>query len=342
MIRTVITKTPLRLPLGGGGTDLPAFVKEHGGFIFGASLDKFVYVTATQSHLNDGIFFSPINTEKNEIVSSSDKLENKLVREALQLTGFEKGIAISSAADIPFGTGLGSSGAFVIGLLHALYVLRGEKPTQEFLADRASHIFLARLGTAEGKQDPYLTALGGFSAFELDRENRVTLLPLSIAEETNKEFESRSLFFYTGATRQSAKILDAHQKKVTAGENTVLQYRHRVKEIGRKIKGVFEVGDMDGFGALLHEHWHAKKESSPGISVGVIDNLYDRAQENGMLGGKILGAGGGGFFMAFVKNGQQAVVRKVFQEADLREIDMKIGETGTKVLFDSADMRREK
>lgn len=332
MVWTVITKTPLRLPLGGGGTDLPAFVKEYGGFIFGASLDKFVYVTATQSHLSDSIFFSPLNIEKNEIVLSPDALENKLVREALRLTGFEKGIAISSAADISFGTGLGSSGAFVVGLLHALYVLRGEKPMQEFLADRASHIFLDRLGTAEGKQDPYLAALGGFSAFELDRENKVSFLPLAISEKTRCEFESRTLYFYTGVMRQSAKILDDHQKKVVAGEDAVLRYRHRVKEIGRKIKGAFEIGDMNGFGALLHEHWLAKKDSSFDMSVGIIDELYGRAQENGMLGGKILGAGGGGFFMAFVKNGQQDAVRKVFQEADLREIDMKISENGTEVI----------
>lgn len=333
MVWTVITKTPLRLPLGGGGTDLPAFVKEYGGFIFGASLDKFVYVTATQSHLNDGIFFSPLNTEKNEIVSSSDELENKLVREALQLTGFEKGVAISSAADIPFGTGLGSSGAFVVGLLHALYVLKGEKPTPEFLADRASHIFLARLGTAEGKQDPYLTALGGFSAFELDRENRVSFLPLAISEKTRREFESRALYFYTGAMRQSAKILDDHQKKAAAGEDAVLRYRHRVKEIGKKIKDAFETGDMDLFGLFLHKHWLAKKESSPGMSVGIIDALYEKAQGAGMLGGKILGAGGGGFFMAFVKNGQQNAVRKIFQEVGLREIDIKISENGTTVVY---------
>lgn len=332
MIKTVIAKTPLRLPLGGGGTDLPAFVKKHGGFIFGASLDKYVYVTVTQSYLNDGVFFSPLNTEKNEMAPSSDELENKLIREALRITGFEKGVVISSVANIPFGTGLGSSGAFVVGLLHALYVLKGEKPTAEFLADRASHIFLDRLGTAEGKQDPYLAALGGFSAFALDRENKISFLPLSISEETKKEFEMRSLFFYTGAARQSAKILDVHQKKVAAGEEAVLQYRHRVKEIGRKIKGAFEAGDMDLFGLLLHEHWLAKKDSAPGMSVGVIDELYGKARENGMLGGKILGAGGGGFFMAFVKNGQQNAARTVFQEAGLRKIDMKISEKGTEII----------
>lgn len=329
MIRTIITKTPLRLPLGGGGTDLPAYVKEYGGFIFGASLDKYVYVTVTHSLLYNGVFLSALHNEKNEIVATPDALENKLVREALKLTGFETGIIISSAADIPFGTGLGSSGAFVVGLLHALYILKGEKPTAEFLADRTSHIFLDRLGTAEGKHDPYCTALGGFTAFDLDRENRVTLLPVSISEKIKREFEARTLYFYTGATRQSAIILDAHQKKAAAGEEAVLQYRHRVKEIGKKIKTAFEAGDMNVFGALLHEHWLAKKESSPGMSVNVIDELYEKAQGAGMLGGKILGAGGGGFFMAFVKDGCQDTVRGVFQNAGLQRVNMKISEEGT-------------
>lgn len=335
MLRTVITKTSLRLPLGGGGTDLPAYVKEYGGFIFGASLDKYVFVTVTDSPLYNGIFLSASHNKKNEVVAAPDALENKLVCEALRITGFETGIIISSAADIPFGTGLGSSGAFVVGLLHALYVLKGEKPTAEFLADRASHIFLDRLGTAEGKQDPYCTALGGFTVFDLDRENRVMLLPLAVSEKTKKEFEERALFFYTGATRQSKVILDAHQKKAAAGEEAVLRYRHRVKEIGKKIKNAFEAGDTDVFGTLLHEHWLAKKESSPGMSVGVIDELYDKAQNAGMLGGKILGAGGGGFFMAFAKSGSQDSVRRVFQDTGLQEVSMKISEMGTEIIYSS-------
>jgi D-glycero-alpha-D-manno-heptose-7-phosphate kinase len=289
-------------------------------------------VTVTHSPLYNGLFLSALHNEKNEIVATPDALENKLVREALQLTGFEKGIVISSAADISFGTGFGSSGAFVVGLLHALYVLRGEKPAPEFLADRASSIFLERLGTAEGKQDPYLAARGGFSCFELDRENRVSFLPLAIRDETKKEFEARSLFFYTGTIRQSAKILDDHQKKATAGDDAVLRYRHRVKEIGRKIKDAFETGDLDRFGELLDNHWRAKKESSPGVSVGVIDEAYEKARGAGMLGGKILGAGGGGFFQAFVKDGQQNSVRRVFQDAGLQEIDMKISEKGTEII----------
>lgn len=334
MIRTVITKTPLRLPLGGGGTDLPAYVKEYGGFIFGASLNKYITVTVRRSTEFSGITVSDWygNTKKN--TSSPDEITNKLIREAVKLIGFSGGLEITSSANIVSGTGLGSSGAFLVGLLHALYVLRGEKPTAEFLADRASYIFLDRLGTAEGKQDPYLSACGGYIAFELDRENRVTILPLAIFDATKKEFEARTLYFYTGVQRSSAGILNDHQKKTLAGEEAVLRYRHRVKEIGRKIKDAFEAGDMDLFGLLLHEHWLAKKESSPGISIGIIDELYEKAQNAGMLGGKILGAGGGGFFMAFIKSGAENAIRAVCIRAGLREIPFQISRGGTTVKSD--------
>lgn len=334
MIRTVITKTPLRLPLGGGGTDLPAYVKEHGGFIFGASLNKHITVTIRQSPEFSGITVSDWygNIKKN--ISSPDEITNKLIREAVKLTGFSGGLEITSSANIVSGTGLGSSGAFVVGLLHALYVLRGEKPAPEFLADRASYVFLDRLSTAEGKQDPYLTACSGYVAFELDRDNHVSFLPLHIADTTKKEFEARTLYFYTGVQRSSAGILNDHQKKAMAGEEAVLRYRHRVKEIGWEIKKSFENGDMDHFGELLHDHWRAKKESSPGISIGMIDALYEKARAAGMLGGKILGAGGGGFFMAFTKPDAQNAVRAVCANAGLHEIPLKISEEGTTLKSD--------
>lgn len=334
-MRTVIVKTPLRLPLGGGGTDLPAYVKEHGGFIFGAAIDKFVYVTVTDSTLYNGIFVSALHDEKNEIRSQADAVENKLVREALRLTGWENGLVISSASDIIYGTGLGSSGAFMVGLLHALYALKNVPVSAEFLADRASHIFLDRLGMSEGKQDPYLAAMGGFTCFELDQDNMVFFQPLAIAPETQKEFEARSLYFYTGTRRESSAILDDHERRARAGDAAVLEYRHRVKEIGRKVKAAFEEGNMDWFGELLHEHWRAKKESSPGMSVGIIDEAYDSAREAGMLGGKLMGAGGGGFFLAFTKNGCQDAIRKVFSRAGAAEVSFKIHHQGSEILFDS-------
>lgn len=334
MVRTVITKTPLRLPLGGGGTDLPAFVKEHGGFIFGASLNKHITVTVRQSSEFHGITVSDWYGNTKENTSSLDEITNKLIREAVKLTGFSERLDISSSANVVSGTGLGSSGAFTVGLLHALYALKGERPDAEFLADRASHIFLDRLQSSEGKQDPYLAACGGYTVFELDRDNRVSFLPLIISDSTKKEFEARTLYFYTGVQRSSAGILNEHQKKVTAGEDAVLQYRHRVKEIGYEIKKSFEKGNLDHFGELLHDHWRAKKESSAGISIGTIDALYEKARSAGMLGGKILGAGGGGFFMAFVKPGAEDSVRSVCTGAGLREIPLRISEEGTMLKSD--------
>ncbi len=334
MIKTVITKTPLRLSLGGGGTDLPAYVKEHGGFIFGASLNRHITVTVRQSPVFEGITVSDWHGNTKENISSPDEITNTLIREAVKLTGFSKGLEITSFANVVSGTGLGSSGAFTVGLLHALYVLKGERPSAEFLADRASHIFLDRLQSSEGKQDPYLAACGGYTAFALDRDNRVTMLPLTISDFTKKEFEARTLYFYTGVQRLSTGILDEHQKKAAAGEEAVLTYRHRVKEIGQKIKQAFETGNLDRFGELLHAHWQAKKESSSGISIGTIDALYEKAREAGMLGGKILGAGGGGFFMAFVKPDAKDAVRAICVDAGLREIPFRISEEGTTLKSD--------
>ncbi|OGZ99503.1 MAG: hypothetical protein A3C07_04560, partial [Candidatus Sungbacteria bacterium RIFCSPHIGHO2_02_FULL_47_11] len=270
MIRTVIIKTPLRLPLGGGGTDLPAYVKEHGGFIFGASINKYVYVTVTHSSLFNDVTFSSAHDERNEMKFDPSGLENALAREALKLVGLTGGIVISTTSDVPYSTGLGSSGALLVGMLHALYVLKGENVTTEFLADRASHIFFECLGSSEGKQDPYLASLGGFSCFELDRKNTVAMLPLTISSATVRDFEARSLYFYTGIQRRSGLLLDEHQKKAAAGNEAVLNYRHRVKEIGRKIKAAFEQGDLDRFGMLLHDHWQAKKESTHGMSIGAV------------------------------------------------------------------------
>ncbi|MEK7082133.1 MAG: galactokinase [Patescibacteria group bacterium] len=336
-MRTVIVKTPLRLPLGGGGTDLPAYVKEHGGFIFGAAIDKYVYVTATHSPLHNGIFVSVPHEEQNEIKPYADAVKNTLVREALRLTGWERGLAISSASDIMYGTGLGSSGAFLVGLLHALYAMRGSATSKEFLAERASHIFINHLGSAEGKQDPYLASMGGFTCFELGRDNKVHFQPLAIAPETEKEFEARSLYFYSGARRESAVILKEHERRARAGDESVLEYRHRVKEIGREVKAAFEQGDMDRFGELLHEHWQAKKKSSSGMSVGIIDGAYDDARASGMMGGKLMGAGGGGFFMAFVKDGCQDAVRGVFARVGADEVSFKISRGGSEIIFDSGD-----
>lgn len=334
-MRTVIVKTPLRLPLGGGGTDLPAYVKKYGGFIFGAAVNKFVYVTVTRSPPYNGIFISAPHDEKNEIRTHRDGVENKLVREALRLTGWESGLVISSASDIIHGTGMGSSGAFLVGLLHALYVLRDTPVSKEFLADRASHVFLDCLTLSEGKQDPYLAAMGGFTCFDLDRDNNVYFQPLAVAPEVRKEFEARSLYFYTGVRRESAGILNDHQRRAAAGEEAVLAYRHRVKEIGRGVKDAFEQGNMDRFGELLHEHWQAKKESSLGMSIKMIEDLYDDAREAGMLGGKIMGAGAGGFFMAFAGEGRQHAVRRIFAGAGAEEVSFEISDQGSEVLFDS-------
>jgi D-glycero-alpha-D-manno-heptose-7-phosphate kinase len=326
----IVTRTPFRIPLGGGSTDLSAYYEKHGGFIFAVTINLYMYIAVNRSPVDDLIH---IKYRESEAVEKLSSLKHNLARGALTRTGFNKMIEISSMADVPDGTGLGSSGSYLVGLLNALHTLKGEKISRRQLAEEAFEIATKDLGLPDGKQDFYASSFGNFSVLEIGKDGKVVVSNAKISNKTQKKFEERTLLFYTGVRRSSVDILRDQQKKIKKNEKTALALKHKIKEIGRKIHRAFENDDLDLFGRLMDEHWEVKKQMSPKMSSDLFEEVYKRAKNKGVIGGKIMGAGGGGFFLVYCKNGTQKAVRKVFGVYKMREIPIKVDAGGTQVLL---------
>lgn len=324
----IVTRTPLRIPLGGGGTDLPSYYTRYGGFLISAAVDKYIYITVNR-RFEDSL---RVSYSKTEIVDSVDQIQHPIVREALKHLEIDSGIEITSIADVPSNTGLGSSSAFTVGLLNALHTYKKEKVSAKELADEACFIEIEKLQEPIGKQDQYLAALGGILCLEIDRLGQVKVEQLSLPENTLDLLESNTLLFYTGIKRSAGEILSAQNKSAASDGNGTLEAMHKIKEIGYQIEQSIQQGDLDKFGHLLEEHWQTKKKLSDKISQTQIDQWYQIAKEQGALGGKLMGAGGGGFFMFYCNNGKNNF-RKALQKAGLKEMRFRIDWEGSKVLF---------
>jgi len=326
----IITRTPFRLQLGGGSTDLPAYYEKYGGFIFAAAINLYMYIAVNRGPIDDLI---RLKYSESEEVSNLADIKNGFIRLALQYTGIGKGVEITSTADIPGGTGLGSSGSFLVGLLNALHSAKGENVSYEQLAEEGFEIAARHLNLPDGKQDFYAAALGDFSVLEISPNGKVDFRKANITQHTREEFEKRLLLFYSGIKRSSVNILEEQQYRVREENIDAIQLKHQTKAIGRQILSAFESGDLDKYGQLLHEHWELKKKMSTNMSSLLFNNLYNRARNRGALGGKIVGAGGGGFFMVFCHDGAQDEVRKIYDEANFKEISFKIEPSGTQVIL---------
>jgi D-glycero-alpha-D-manno-heptose-7-phosphate kinase len=255
-----------------------------------------------------------------------------LVRPALKVLNLNGSLEIVSMADIPAGTGLGSSGTYLVALLAALYELKREKVPTQALAEQACHIEMNLAGHPVGKHDHYLAAFGGITCLDIETDGRVRVSPLDVSITTVEEFRSTVLLFYTGVTRSSSDILEAQKQDTQQGDSMVVDSLHRTKELGYRIKAALEQGDLERFGLLLDEHWQNKKRRSGKISDPNIDRWYEMAQENGALGGKIMGAGGGGFFMFYCPNNRKARLRQALAAAGLREMPYDFDFEGAKVM----------
>jgi D-glycero-alpha-D-manno-heptose-7-phosphate kinase len=324
----ILTRTPFRIPLGGGGTDLPFYYSKHGGFIFSATIDKYMYILIHRPVVDDLIRVIYSRSEKVEKVS---QVQHDIVRAALQSMGIEKTIQIVSVADIPAGTGLGSSSAYAVGLLHGLHVLKKQYFSLESLAAEACRIEMDVLKKPIGKQDQYLSALGGFLVLEINREGAVSVRKASISDHTLDRLNENILFFYTGTSRSADEILRDQSAAARREESAVVESLHRIKEIGREILKSIEEGNLRRFGRLLHEHWTVKKNLSPKVSDPRIDRLYETARDCGVLGGKIMGAGGGGFFLFYIEEGHRRL-REAMKRENLREMRYRFDFEGTKLL----------
>jgi len=323
----IIVRSPLRISIGGGGTDLPSYYREHEGFLMAAAIDKYIYITINRPFL-EGIFlkYSEIENAKNIA-----DIKHKIIREILALENLKTPqIEITTLADIPAGTGLGSSGSFTTALIKALYSYRRKHIHQEELAELACHIEIERLGEPIGKQDQYIAALGGITSFAFHKDDRVTSAPVNISMETLYVLEDNLLLFFTGFSRSASNILKDQKIRSEKNDEDMVSNLHYVKDLGYRIKAALENGDTNLFGELMHEHWENKKRRSSGMSNPDIDSWYNLAMKNGAIGGKLVGAGGGGFLMFMAKD--KARLRKAMKESGLEEVRFKFDFEGTKVI----------
>jgi D-glycero-alpha-D-manno-heptose-7-phosphate kinase len=323
----IITRSPLRVSLGGGGTDLPSYYSEHGGFLVAAAIDKYVYITKHTTFQEEII----VKYSKLERVSSVDKIEHPIVREALKLVGVtEPHIELTSMADIPGGTGLGSSGSFTTALLKALHAFKKNLVSPAELAEQACDIEINRLGEPIGKQDQYIAAIGGITAFTFHKDGRVEFRPCKIAQETLYNLEDNLLLFFTGYSRSASAILKDQNDKSKKNDGAMLENLHFTKELGYKSLACLEGGNLEEFAMLMDVHWQRKKARSSGMSNAQINEWYDYAMANGALGGKLIGAGGGGFLMFYA--GDKKKLRHAMREKGLQEIRFRFDFEGTKVV----------
>ena len=318
----IVSRTPFRIPLGGGSTDLPSYYSKYGGFIFGVAINAYFDVFLRKPITDDNIYFQ---YSEYESVDATKKLRHNIGREALNLAGVKNAVSVAFKADTPAGTGLGSSGSCAVGLLNALFYSKGVKKTKQELAEHAFQI-TQNLDWPDGKQDPYVTAVGDFTAFEISKDGAVSFLKPRIAKETKERFFENTLFFYTGVSRVSTPIL-AEQDKAK-----ILELKHKTKEIGRKIYDCFQSGDLDTFGRLMDEHWENKKLMSGKMSTTRFDAMYTAAKNAGALGGKIMGAGGGGYFMVYCPTRKKKnAVQSAFQKFGVRQMHFAVDTEGTRV-----------
>ena len=320
----------MRISLGGGGTDLPSYYREYGGFLIAAAIDKYVYVSAMRS-FTEGIY---LKYSQLEHVNRISDVKHPIIREALTMLQFKTPqIEITTLADIPAGTGLGSSGSFTTALLKALYTHRKRHLHQEELAELACHIEIDRLGEPVGKQDQYIAAIGGITSFTFHKDGKVSAEPLAISMETMHDLEDNLLLFFTGFSRSASGILADQNTRSNQHDSDMLKNLHYVKELGLQSKRALELGETKVFGELMHEHWEHKKRRSNGMSNPRIDEWYDLGMKHGALGGKLVGAGGGGFLMFFAKD--RTELRRAMQVAGLEEVRFKFDFEGTKVVTTS-------
>jgi D-glycero-alpha-D-manno-heptose-7-phosphate kinase len=326
----IITRSPLRISLGGGGTDLPSYYNDYGGFLIAAAIDKYVYITVHQTFAPELI----VKYSKMERVQKPEELQHPLVREAITLSGVDAScMEITSMADIPAGTGLGSSGSFTTALLRALHAHNKDLVHPHELAEQACKIEIELLKEPVGKQDQYISAYGGITCFRFHTNGQVEAWPLKLSKETLYNLEDNLLLFFTGFARSASGVLQEQDTKSKQKDKAMIDNLHFVKELGLKSKECLEAGQLAEFAALMNVHWEHKKKRSGGMSNSNIDDWYALAMQNGALGGKLIGAGGGGFLMFYTED--KVRLRHALTRAGLQEVRFRFDFQGSQVLVQS-------
>ena len=324
----IVSRTPFRLSLGGGGTDLPAYYTKHGGFFVSGAVNKYMHIIVND-RFEPGIRVSYSQTE---IVQSADEIRHPIVRETLKYLEFGDRIEIVSLADVPAATGLGSSGSFSVGLLNALYAHQKVVKTPLEVAEEACHIAMVRLHEPSGKQDEYVASFGGIRSYEIGRDGKVTPRELKISPETLDELEHGIMMFYTGIKRNANDILGGQRDRVSSNQGGAVEKMDAIKSIGHESSRALESGDLRRFGELLDEHWKVKRGVTASMSTDDIDRWYAMARERGAIGGKVVGAGGGGFLMLYCEEGRRDV-RAALATEGLVEMKFRFDFEGSKVIY---------
>lgn len=326
----IIVRSPLRISLGGGGTDLPSYYKDHTGFLIAGAIDKYVYITLHHTFAQEII----VKYAKMERVTTIEQIAHPIIRETLKIMDLESPhLEITSMADIPAGTGLGSSGSFTTGLLKALHTLKKNLIHPKELAEKACHIELNLLNEPIGKQDQYIAAYGGITCFKFLPNHNVEAWPLKIDQETLYNLEDNLLLFFTGFSRSASDILREQDQKSKTHDQDMITNLHFIKDLGFQSKDALEKGDLHTFAELMNVHWEYKKKRSGQMSNTKIDAWYALAHNNGALGGKMIGAGGGGFLMFYADD--KIKLRHTMREAGLHEVRFRFDFLGTQVVTQS-------
>ena len=321
----LLTRTPLRISLGGGGSDLPSYYSKYGGFFVSAAIDKYIYVGINKT-FNKKYF---IRYQSQELVDTIEDIKHPLIKEALK-TADPGPVEIVSMADIPAGTGLGSSGSFTVGLLRALKSFNRISATSASIAEEACDIEINKLNEPVGKQDQYIAAIGGITSFEIDKLGHVTASPMSISSETIHDLEDHLLLFFTGYSRSASSILDDQKQKSESADKKMIDNLNSIVEIGMESKAVLESGDTLKFAKLMHKHWEQKRARTSGMTNEKINEWYDAGMRNGAVGGKLVGAGGGGFLMFYANDANK--LRAAMINEGLEEVRFRFDFDGTTVI----------
>jgi D-glycero-alpha-D-manno-heptose-7-phosphate kinase len=324
----IIARSPLRITLGGGGTDVPSYYREYGGFLVSAAIDKYVYVTVMRPFI-PGVF---LKYSKLEHTENPAEIEHPIIREAIQMMDIKTPqLEITTLADIPAGTGLGSSGSFTTALLKALYAHQKRLLLPSQLAQLACEIEINRLGEPIGKQDQYIAAYGGITSFHFHPDERVSAEPMELSQETLYDLEDNLLLFFTKYARKAGNILKEQDQATRKSDPKMIQHLHEVKELGLQSHKALKAGDTKKFAELMHVHWEHKKKRSDGMTNSKIDEWYKLGCANGAIGGKLVGAGGGGFLMFYAEN--KGKLREVMRREGLEEVRFRFDFEGTRVLL---------
>ena len=329
----MLSRAPVRFSLGGGGTDLPSYCNEHGGFLVAAAIDKYIYVSANKRFYQSIL----LKYSKTEQVDRIDDIQHPLFREAMRLTGVSDGIELVSIADLPANSGLGSSSSFTVALLNALHAYRREFVATEQLAREACQIEIDILKEPIGKQDQYISAYGGITAFTFEPGGGVTVERVPMKTEVIEDLEMNLLVFYSGIERKASDVLSEQRKTIASNKDDAVQRMHRIKALGYETKRILMSGSIDQYGDLLHEHWMNKRKLASNMTDGTIDEHYEAARAAGAVGGKLMGAGGGGFFMFYVRPESRRKVYEALVARGLRPLRFRFDFDGARI---SANFQR--